>query len=121
MYSYIAVAVVVVLFILAVVLVCHFRLRKRKNTPPKNFKEGNPGKINPTMTFEEQIDLLPYDKRYEFPQKRLKFGNHIGKGTFGALIQATAQGIVPNEKETHVVVRIINNVHDKAVSGHFCM
>lgn len=83
---------------------------------PKNFKKGNPEKINPKMTLEEQIDLLPYDKNFEFSQKKLKLGGQLGNGNFGAIHYATATEIVPNEESTAVAVRVINRAHDKEVS-----
>lgn len=40
----------------------------------ERFYNGNPGIINPELPLESQADLLPYDKRWEFPGDRLKLG-----------------------------------------------
>lgn len=37
--------------------------------------QGNPAEINHQLNMDEQIDLLPYDKRWEFPRHRLKLGS----------------------------------------------
>ncbi len=37
--------------------------------------QGNPEKINQQLTMDEQIELTPYDKRWEFPRHRLKLGS----------------------------------------------
>lgn len=71
------------------------------------------------MAFDEQIDLLPYDESFEFPQKKLTLGRHLGKGSFGVVIEAVAQGILANEAETKVIVKSINSVHDKEVISRF--
>ena len=118
MYLYIVITVIALLFIVAFFVVWHFRYRKQTTTP-KKFGRGNPTKINATMTFDEQIDLLPYDEAYEFPQKKLTLGRRLGKGSFGVVIEAVAQGILPHEAETKVIVKIINSVLDKEVISQF--
>ena len=35
---------------------------------------GNPDKINPELPLDEQTELLPYDKKWEFPSHRLRLG-----------------------------------------------
>lgn len=42
-----------------------------------NFEKGNPDSINPDLALDEQADLLPYDKKYEFPREKLKLGEYI--------------------------------------------
>lgn len=116
MYLYIVITVIALLFIVAFYVVWHFRYRKQTTTP-KKFGRGNPTKINGTMAFDEQIDLLPYDESYEFPQKKLALGRRLGKGSFGVVIEAVAQGILPHEAETTVIVKIINSAHDKEVTS----
>ena len=36
--------------------------------------KGKPNEINDKLGMDEQIELLPYDKRWEFPRHRLKLG-----------------------------------------------
>jgi len=38
--------------------------------------------FNPDMPLDEQIELLPYDPRYEFPKERLKLGNKVFPRTY---------------------------------------
>jgi hypothetical protein len=35
---------------------------------------GNPKQINNQSPVEEQVEFLPYDRRWEFPRNRLKLG-----------------------------------------------
>ncbi len=35
------------------------------------------------MPLDEQIDLLPYDNKWEFPRENLKLGPILGQGAFG--------------------------------------
>lgn len=68
------------------------------------------------MTLEEQIDLLPYEKSYEYSRKKLKFGDQIGRGNYGEVRLATAPNIIPGEENSTVIVKMINKTHDKEVS-----
>lgn len=71
------------------------------------FEEGNIYEINPELNLNEQAHLLPYDKDVEFPNEKLKFGKKLGAGAFGIVYEATAAGILPNEKETTVAVKMM--------------
>lgn len=77
-----------------------------------NFETGDPDSINPKLSLDEQADLLPYDRKYEFPRGKLKFGRQLGSGSFGARIEAIAQGIQPGEEETTVAVKTIQRLTD---------
>ena len=35
---------------------------------------GDPGRINPDVSLDEQIDLLPYNPKWEFPRDGLILG-----------------------------------------------
>ena len=56
----------------------YFLFKKRKEFFRANqldiFDKGNPDSINPDLPIDEQTELLPYDKRWEFPRDRLKLG-----------------------------------------------
>lgn len=39
--------------------------------------------FNPDLPLDEQIDLLPYDNKWEFPIEKLTFGPVLGQGAFG--------------------------------------
>ncbi len=47
------------------------------------FESGQIDLINPDMPLDEQIDLLPYDNKWEFPRENLKLGPILGQGAFG--------------------------------------
>ncbi len=38
--------------------------------------DGKPDAMNPDLLLHEQIDFIPYDKKYEFPKEKLKLGNN---------------------------------------------
>lgn len=44
-----------------------------------NFEKGQVQSINPNIGIDEQADLLPYDKKWEFPIERLKLGKYYHK------------------------------------------
>lgn len=52
------------------------------------FDKGNPESINPDLPVDEQAELLPYDRKWEFPRERLKLGTVIMK-------LVTSRGTVP--------------------------
>jgi len=39
-----------------------------------NFEMGAPESINPELPVDEQADLLPYDRTWEFPKEKLVLG-----------------------------------------------
>lgn len=39
-----------------------------------HFEEGALECLNPDLTVDDQAELLPYDKKWEFPRERLKLG-----------------------------------------------
>ena len=41
------------------------------------FIKGNPEGLSPDMCIGEQADLLPYEKKFEFPKKNVVFGTEI--------------------------------------------
>ncbi|XP_075217657.1 vascular endothelial growth factor receptor 1-like isoform X2 [Lycorma delicatula] len=46
--------------------------RKQITNGLRNFEQGQIGSINPDLDLAEQADLLPYNKKFEFPHKKLK-------------------------------------------------
>lgn len=84
-----------------------------------NFVEGSPDSINPELALDEQADLLPYDKKYEFPREKLKLGKQLGAGAFGVVVKASAHGILPYEDETTVAVKMVKHNADNEVREKF--
>ncbi|XP_055840031.1 vascular endothelial growth factor receptor 1 [Episyrphus balteatus] len=90
-------------------------LRQMKLAGLANFEEGALEQINPAMSLDEQADLLPYDRRFEFPRDKLKLGKKLGAGAFGVVLKAHAEGIIPEEKETVVAVKMVKRTADNEV------
>lgn len=80
-----------------------------------NFEEGNIDSINPDISLDEQADLLPYDKKFEFPREKLKLGKQLGAGAFGVVVKANAENIVQHEEETIVAVKMVKKQTDNEV------
>lgn len=40
----------------------------------ENFDKGALENLNPELTVDDQAELLPYDKKWEFPREKLKLG-----------------------------------------------
>nr|XP_036222271.1 vascular endothelial growth factor receptor 1 isoform X16 [Bactrocera oleae] len=91
------------------------RLRDYKAAGLANFEDGALEHINPALTLDEQADLLPYDRAFEFPREKLKLGKQLGAGAFGVVLKAHAEGIRPDEKETVVAVKMVKRIADNEV------
>ncbi|CAD7078795.1 unnamed protein product [Hermetia illucens] len=114
------VALFIVLVLLIIYLCIRFcrekKLRKElKAAGLANFEEGAVEHINPALSLDEQADLLPYDRRFEFPKEKLKLGKQLGAGAFGVVLKAVAEGIIPEEKETTVAVKMVKKTADNEV------
>lgn len=83
------------------------KFRELDKAELKQFHEGDPSKINGNLNLADQVDLLPYDHRYEFPKDQLHLGKQIGSGAYGRVLKAKAIGIVPWESTTVVAVKTI--------------
>lgn len=91
------------------------KLMEMKAAGLANFEEGNPECINPALSLDEQADLLPYNKDFEFPREDLKLGKQLGAGAFGIVVKAVAKGIVHYEEETTVAVKMVKPNTDNEV------
>ncbi|KAK4010358.1 hypothetical protein OUZ56_019504 [Daphnia magna] len=72
----------------------------------KRFLEGNLSGIDPLLPMEDQIEMLPYDQRWEFPRYRLKLGIQLGVGCFGRVVKAKAVGMNKNSNGTARTVAV---------------
>lgn len=43
-----------------------------------NFEKGAVENINPELGIDDQAELLPYDRKWEFPIEQLKLGKYLG-------------------------------------------
>ncbi len=71
------------------------------------FETGDPKSINPELGLDDQVDLLPYEREYEFDRNKLKLGRQLGAGAFGRVLKGEAFGIVPWERSTVVAVKMV--------------
>ncbi|XP_050544021.1 vascular endothelial growth factor receptor 1 isoform X2 [Daktulosphaira vitifoliae] len=72
-----------------------------------HFENGAVESWNPDLGIEEQAELLPYDKRWEFPREKLKLGKQLGSGAFGIVYKAEAIGIIDDKTSTTVAVKMV--------------
>ncbi|XP_078050222.1 vascular endothelial growth factor receptor kdr-like [Augochlora pura] len=115
----IPVGVIILLVVLAVIvaiLVIYFLIKIRRERLNRkelmkaglmHFEKGAIESLNPDLTVEDQADLLPYDKKWEFPSDRLKLGKQLGSGAFGVVLKAEAVGICEGESVTTVAVKMV--------------
>jgi hypothetical protein len=86
---------------------------------------GNADQINNQTPIEDQVEFLPYDRRWEFPRHRLKLGSflfsifipfkngimalilnlgvQLGAGCFGRVVKAEAVGLKGSEETVKTV------------------
>ncbi|XP_055376081.1 platelet-derived growth factor receptor alpha isoform X2 [Condylostylus longicornis] len=117
-----AIIVFILILIIFIIVLCirvykDAQIRKQlKEIGIENFEEGCVGQINESMTLDEQAELLPYDKnRYEFPKEKIHLGKQLGQGAFGVVHKAVCDGILPDEKETIVAVKMVKKSADNEV------
>jgi len=61
------------------------------------------------------LDLSLYLEKFKFPQEQLKIGQRIGVGSFGFVFKGRAQGIVVDESETDVTVKMVKGITNNGV------
>lgn len=79
------------------------------------FEEGDLDKFNPGLGVNEQADLLPFDKKFEFPREKLTIGKRLGAGAFGVVYEGLATGIVSSEEKSVVAVKMVKKTADNEV------
>ncbi|XP_072158763.1 vascular endothelial growth factor receptor 1 isoform X2 [Bemisia tabaci] len=77
-----------------------------------NFEEGAIESLNPELGVQEQADMLPYYKKWEFPRDKLKLGKQLGSGAFGVVLMADADGIIEEGVKTTVAVKMVKGSID---------
>jgi FMS-like tyrosine kinase 1 len=84
------------------------RLKKELNALGlENFEKGGLENINPELRLEDQVDLLPYDKKWEIPRENIKLGKELGSGAFGVVLKAEVVGLSDN-KAFPAAVKMVN-------------
>ncbi|XP_032784031.2 vascular endothelial growth factor receptor 2 [Daphnia magna] len=102
----IAVGTLTVVIILASILIgIRLYLDKKGNLFPgaQALLKGKPKELNDHLSLDEQIEILPYDTRWEFPRHRLKLGVQLGAGCFGRVVKAQAVGVKDSEETVKTV------------------
>lgn len=102
---------------LSVFLVIRYRKEHKRHLALKaaglaNFEKGAVEHINPALSWNEQAELLPYDRKFEFPRDKLKLGMQLGSGAFGVVFEGEAQGIQIDEPKSMVAVKMVNSTAD---------
>ncbi|XP_017854588.1 vascular endothelial growth factor receptor 1 isoform X2 [Drosophila busckii] len=115
----------VVIFFLLLLALCAFlavryRQERKRHLALKaaglaNFEEGAVEHINPALSLDEQAELLPYDRNFEFPRDKLKLGKQLGAGAFGVVLKGEAQGIRNDEPVSTVAVKMVKRTADAEV------
>lgn len=95
------------------------RISKLKRSAFRDLENCNLEGIDPKISLNDQADLLPYNKQFEFPSKRLRLTDELGTGAFGIVRKGIARGIFPFEKESTVAVKMIKSASNYAVGSHF--
>ncbi|XP_046637844.1 vascular endothelial growth factor receptor 1-like isoform X2 [Daphnia pulicaria] len=109
--SQLSTIIISVVIVLAVVLIAAIGLSiklyrdKKKNLFPgaEALLRGNPNEMNDDLSLDDQIEILPYDRRWEFPRNRLKLGVQLGAGCFGRVVKAEAVGVKDSEENVQTV------------------
>ncbi|XP_056632203.1 vascular endothelial growth factor receptor 1-like isoform X1 [Diorhabda sublineata] len=127
--DWLIVIIVLLLFVL-VVVVAYLTLRVKKERKLKreleilglaNFEKGAVENINPELGIDDQAELLPYDKKWEFPIEQLKLGKQLGSGAFGVVLKGEAKYIIEGEPITTVAVKMTkknaDNTYLKALAS----
>ncbi|XP_013790768.1 vascular endothelial growth factor receptor kdr-like [Limulus polyphemus] len=100
------------LFILAILLIKKICTERKYKMEMEffsyaQFERGHLHLLNPNLPLDNQIELLPYDSRWEFPKEQLKLGRTLGQGAFGRVVKAEAIGLEHGEATTTVAVKML--------------
>lgn len=111
------VVALIVFIILSLILFWKVKIYNRKykeltQAELDMFVAGDPEAINPELGVDDQADLLPYKREFEFARDKLKLGKQIGSGAFGRVVKAQAFGIVSWERSTIVAVKMVKQHAD---------
>jgi len=77
-----------IIITIIVLWVYNYKIKAFSKSEINMFIEGNPSAISPNLRVDEQIDLLPYNRKYEFDRNKLYLGKQLGSGVFGRVVKA---------------------------------
>ncbi|XP_046622707.1 insulin-like peptide receptor [Neodiprion virginianus] len=104
---------IVTLLVIVVVTIAAWNFRKKALTRKlikarlEYFNIGAPIPLDPELAVSDQAELLPYNKKWEFPRDFLKLDEVLGSGAFGVVRKAQAKTICPRETVTTVAVKTV--------------
>ncbi|XP_020711050.2 vascular endothelial growth factor receptor 1-like isoform X1 [Athalia rosae] len=117
------VSLIGVLIVIIIVVITYMAIRVHRERVMRkelleaglaHFEEGALECLNPDLTVDDQAELLPYDKKWEFPRERLKLGKQLGSGAFGVVMKAEARGICEEGEVTTVAVKMVRRSAEPA-------
>lgn len=73
--------------------------------------------LDPNKPVHEQIDLLRYDCRWEFPLEAVDFGPVLGQGAFGKVYKATAYGLKTHCSKAYSIIAHVPKEDTSALSS----
>ncbi|XP_046744927.1 macrophage colony-stimulating factor 1 receptor 2-like [Diprion similis] len=105
-------AIAVLLVIVVVTLLarnCRRKVLKRKMIKARleYFNFGAQISLDPELAVSDQAELLPYNKKWEFPRDLLKLDEVLGSGAFGVVRMGHAKTISSRETVTTVAVKTV--------------
>ncbi|XP_031623834.1 ankyrin-3-like [Contarinia nasturtii] len=105
----ISIAVGFSLIVLVVIILIYFLRERKRSHRFEKLLQGNEKKIKLDHALNDQAHLLPYKKEFEFPKEKLKLGRVLGAGEFGVVHEGFARGILSNEEEIKVAVKMFKD------------
>ena len=73
---------------------------------------GDPSKLNPKVTLNQQINILSYDPKLEIDRSMFTLGEILGSGNFGSVYGGEAEGLLHPGSMTKVAIKTVNDVLD---------
>ena len=73
---------------------------------------GDPTKLNPAMTLNQQIKLLAYNDEHEIDRSKFSVGQLLGSGNFGSVYAGSAAGLFHPGSDTKVAIKTVNDAFD---------
>merc|ERR1719188_771020 len=75
---------------------------------------GDPSKLNPNITLNEQAKIMVYNPKLEIDRANFSSGQMLGSGNFGCVYEGEAIGLFHPDSKTKVAVKTVNDPFDGA-------
>eukprot|EP00095_Tigriopus_kingsejongensis_P002783 snap_masked-scaffold623_size123039-processed-gene-0.5 protein:Tk02783 transcript:snap_masked-scaffold623_size123039-processed-gene-0.5-mRNA-1 annotation:"hypothetical protein DAPPUDRAFT_302459" len=73
---------------------------------------GDPSKINPHLSLNQQVNALSYDPKLEIDRPNFKMGQLLGSGNFGAVYVGEATGLLHPGSVSTVAIKTVSDALD---------